>query len=134
MTDILQTIWNNKFIIFSLLVIVFMAVIWIKNFIKLPNNEKMRSIREWLLYAVTEAEKELGSGTGQIKLRMVYDMFIKNFIDVSRWISFDTFSAMVDEALKDFREMLNTNENLRKYVYGEQNAKEGVLNDQTRSN
>lgn len=134
MTDILQTIWNNKFIIFALLVIVFMAVIWIKNFIKLPNNEKMRSIREWLLYAVTEAEKELGSGTGQIKLRMVYDMFIKNFIDISKWISFDTFSAMVDEALKDFREMLNTNENLRKYVYGEQNAKEGVLNDQTRSN
>lgn len=134
MTDILQTIWNNKFIIFALLVIVFMAAIWIKNFIKLPNNEKMRSIREWLLYAVTEAEKELGSGTGQIKLRMVYDMFIKNFIDISKWISFDTFSAMVDEALKDFREMLNTNENLRKYVYGEQNAKEGVLNDQTRSN
>ncbi len=134
MTDILQTIWNNKFIIFALLIIVFMAAIWIKNFIKLPNNEKMRSIREWLLYAVTEAEKELGSGTGQIKLRMVYDMFIKNFIDISKWISFDTFSAMVDEALKDFREMLNTNENLRKYVYGEQNAKEGVLNDQTRSN
>ena len=134
MMDILQTIWNNKFIIFALLAIVFMAAIWIKNFIKLPNNEKMRNIREWLLYAVTEAEKELGSGTGQIKLRMVYDMFIKNFIDVSKWISFDTFSAMVDEALKDFREMLNTNENLRKYVYGEQIAKEGVLNDQTRSN
>ena len=46
-------------------------------------------VREWLLWAVTTAEKEYGSGTGQIKLRAVYDLFLAKFPKLSIFVSFD---------------------------------------------
>lgn len=66
-------------------------------------------VREWMLYAVTEAERELGGGTGQLKLRKVYDMFLAKFPKLSIFISFDTFSRWVDIALDKMREMIEKN-------------------------
>ena len=83
---------------------------------KLPTKEQIAKIKEWLLYAVTEAEKELGGGTGQLKLRQVYDLFVQRFPAVAEVISFDTFSGWVDDALEQMREMLVQNQNARKYV------------------
>ena len=34
-------------------------------FVKMPSDKQLNKVREWLLYAVTKAEKELGGGTGQ---------------------------------------------------------------------
>ena len=48
-------------------------------FVKRPHTEQLKSVKEWMLFAVTKAEKELGSGTGKLKLRYVYDMFIAKF-------------------------------------------------------
>ena len=73
-------------------------------------------IKEWLLYAVTLAEKELGSETGQVKLRFVYDMFIAKFPYLVKVISFEKFSQLVDEVLEQFEEMLNKNEKIKKYI------------------
>lgn len=88
-------------------------------FIKRPTNEQITKVKEWLLYAVTEAEKELGSGTGQIKLRYVYDMFVAKFPWLAKTIAFEQFSILVDEVLTKFRELLEQNENLKTYVKGE---------------
>ena len=57
-------------------------------FMKLPVGTQKQKIQEWLLWAVTEAEKELGGGTGQIKLRQVYNLFIERFKFISTLISF----------------------------------------------
>ncbi|MFR6482019.1 MAG: hypothetical protein ACLUPD_10785 [Anaerotignum faecicola] len=46
--------------------------------------EQREKVKEWLLLAVTEAEKELGSGTGQLKLRYVYDLFLRRFPAVAK--------------------------------------------------
>ena len=43
----------------------------IRVFLKMPSDAQLASVQEWLLYAVAKAEKELGSGTGQLKLRYV---------------------------------------------------------------
>ena len=51
----------------------------IYQFIKLEKDKQLEIVKEWLLLAVVEAEKKLGGGTGQIKLRYVYDMFIEKF-------------------------------------------------------
>ena len=85
-------------------------------FIKRPTTEQIAKVKEWLLYAVTVAEKELGSGTGQIKLRYVYDMFIAKFPYLVKVIPFETFSILVDEALDKFRNMLDNNTNLQSYI------------------
>lgn len=80
-------------------------------------NER-KNIKEWLLSAVVDAEKLLGSKTGKIKLRQVYDWFIASFPIASKLITFKTFSHLVDKALEEMEELLKTNENLAKYVGG----------------
>ena len=97
-----------------LLIIVIGYLIYVIR--KAPTNAQLASVKEWLLYAVAKAEKELGSGTGQLKLRYVYDMFILRFDGLAKVISFAAFSMLVDEALEIFRAMLDTNKSVNKYV------------------
>ena len=79
------------------------------KFSKEPTEKKITMIKEWLLFAVIQAEKELGGGTGQVKLRYVWDMFIKTFPALAPVISFELFSELVDEALDQMRHLLETN-------------------------
>ena len=88
-------------------------------FVKMPSDKQLNKVREWLLYAVTKAEKELGGGTGQIKLRYVYDMFVARFAWLARVISFEAFSMMVDEALERMKKMLENNKAMQTLVSGE---------------
>ena len=88
----------------------------IYQFIKLEKDKQLEIVKEWLLLAVVEAEKKLGGGTGQIKLRYVYDMFIEKFKFLALIITFEQFSVMVDMALDEMRFMLSSNEKLKDYV------------------
>lgn len=63
-------------------------------------------IKNWLLWACTEAEKQFGSGTGKLKLAYVYDMFINKFPKLQVIIPFSLFSKLVDQALVLMRMML----------------------------
>ncbi len=78
-------------------------------------NEK-KSVREWLLLAVTEAEKQYGTKTGRLKLRAAYESFIKLFPVFSKFVPFDMFSTWVDVTLKEMRNLIYTNNNVRDYV------------------
>ena len=66
-------------------------------------------IQQWLIWAVAQAEKELGSGTGQLKIKYVYDLFISKFPAVAIFIKYETFANMVEKALDEFKEMIDTN-------------------------
>lgn len=88
----------------------------IYQFIKLEKDKQLEIVKEWLLLAVVEAEKKLGGGTGQIKLRYVYDMFIEKFKFLALMITFEQFSIMVDMALDKMRLMLSSNEKLKDYI------------------
>ena len=88
----------------------------IYQFVKLEKDKQLEILKEWLLLAVVEAEKKLGGGTGQIKLRYVYDMFIEKFKFLALMITFEQFSIMVDMALDKMRLMLSSNEKLKDYV------------------
>lgn len=85
-------------------------------FCRMPKNEQIKKVKEWLLLAVAQAEKELGSGTGQLKLRYVYDMFLTKFPFLVSVISFDSFKLLVEEALDVFKPMLKQNEAIKEYV------------------
>ena len=69
-------------------------------------NQKTRVI-EWLKIAVTEAEKLLGGGMGQLKLRKVYDWFVEKFPFLAAIIPFKVFSAWVDIALATMENWLD---------------------------
>lgn len=109
-------ILTNWWLIIVVIALIAMASYAIFVFVKMPTNAQLASVREWLLFAVTQAEKELGSGTGQLKLRYVYDMFILRFTNISKVISFEAFSQLVDEALYTFRNMLKDNKAVIDYV------------------
>lgn len=40
----------------------------VARFVGLPTEKQLAKVKEWLLWAVTEAEKDLGGGTGKLKL------------------------------------------------------------------
>lgn len=92
------------------------TIIFAIQFSKEPTDKKIQMVKEWLLYAVIQAEKDLGSGTGQIKLRYVWDMFLKTFPALASVVSFEMFSALVDEALEQMRHLLATNKDIEAYV------------------
>ena len=112
----MEWIINNWFIILGLIAIMACAVLLCYRFVNWPTAEQLKKVREWLVYACLQAEKELGSGTGQMKLRMVYDMFLTKFSWLSKLITFEHFSALVDEALVEVRHLLESNTNVATIV------------------
>ena len=79
------------------------------------------------MQAVAEAERCLGSETGQMKLSVVYSTFVKTFPWLAKIISFDLFADLVDEALENLSEILQgdvTKENVEKYLHMTDNKNE----------
>ena len=88
-------------------------------FTSTTKEERINTVKEWLIYAVAMAEKELGPGTGCLKLRQVYDKFLTIFPPViTKLVTFATFSKLVDEALTTFEAMLKKNNAVKDYVEG----------------
>ena len=109
---------KNWYLILSAIVVVAYGGYFLYRFLKKPTSEQLKALKEWLLWAVTEAEKQLGSGTGQLKLRFVYDMFVEKFGFLAKIISFDKFSELVDEALEEMKKLLETNDAVKTYITG----------------
>lgn len=117
----MKYIVENWFVIVGLIAVCAAGGYAVYVFVRMPSDKQLNKVREWLLYAVTKAEKELGGGTGQIKLRYVYDMFIARFAWLARVISFEVFSMMVDKALERMKKMLESNKAMQTLVSGEVN-------------
>lgn len=107
---------ENWYLIFGALILLVVLAMGAINIIKTPTNLQLEKVREWLLYACLLAEQELQSGTGQLKLRMVYDNFLIRFKWLSAIISFEVFSGLVDEALEKMNKMLQENKDVRRLI------------------
>ncbi len=109
---------ENWYIIIALVAVFVVAGCIVYRFLKLPTTAQIEKVKAWLLWAVTNAEKELGGGTGKLKLRQVYDLFVQRFPAVAMAVSFDTFSQWVDDALTEMRKMLDENKAAAELVKG----------------
>ena len=107
---------DNIIITIGITIIVGVAAYAIYYFMTLSKDKQLQMVKDWLLLAVVEAEKALGSGTGQLKLRYVYDLFISKFKYLSLVISFSQFSLLVDEALETMRSMIANNKQVENYI------------------
>jgi len=114
----MEFILDNWCIIFVLAVLLIVLVLLICRFFRMPTEEQLDAVREWLLGAVMEAEAELGGGTGELKLRYVYDLFVARFPWVAKLLPFERFKAMVSDALVEMEELLAQNGSIRAYVEG----------------
>ena len=72
----------------------------------------VNGFKNWLVWAVSEAEAIFGSKTGKLKLRYVYDMAVERFPLISKVIPFAMFSKLVDSALDVMRDMIENNKNI----------------------
>lgn len=104
---------NNVIFVLIIAILIIVFLIW---FLKLGKAQQIKIISEWLILAVIKAEKELGGGTGQVKLRYVYDLFIDKFKFVSMFITFQHFSLLVDGALIVMKEMVSNNNQVKEYI------------------
>ena len=112
MTLLMEYWWLAKAIL-AILIIAFMFLI---TYINLPNSKKATKVKEWLLFAVVQAEKELGSGTGQLKLRYVYNLALSKFPVFIKLIPFELFSSFVDGALQQLGNLIENSEGVKKYM------------------
>ena len=106
----MEFIAENGFLILALVA----AVIAVIKFVKGSTEDA----KEWLVYATSIAEKQFGGGTGVLKLRFVYDMFLTKFPWLSKFISFERFSKLVDDALVTMKENLENNKAIKEFVNG----------------
>jgi hypothetical protein len=107
---------ENWYVVLGIIALLIGIGYTLVKFFGLPTKEQIKKIKELLLYWVTEAEIELGAGTGVLKLRYVYDIFTSKFPIVAKLITFETFSFWVDEALEQMRELLKENEKIKAIV------------------
>lgn len=114
--DIIELIIKNMGLIIGIIILIALVGLTIKEFIELGKEKQLEKVKEWLLYACIMAEKKLGGGTGQVKLRYVYDLFVEKFSFLKLLVTFEQFSEMVDEALVKMREMLEKNPNVAMLV------------------
>ena len=105
----MEFIINYWYIIVAIIAALVVVGVAIYRYFGLPSDAQR---------AVTEAEKELGGGTGKLKLRQVYDLFVTRFPWLAKIVSFELFSDMVDDALDEMREMLQNNKAVQQLVGG----------------
>jgi hypothetical protein len=110
---------DNWYVLLAFAALLIAGIFIIVRFFNQPSEKQIAALKEWLLYAVTMAEKDLGSGTGKLKLRQVYDLFLIRFPWMAKVISFEQFSFYVDEALEQMKEMLKSNTSVQSLVNGE---------------
>lgn len=125
---IMDWLIENWFLILALLSCVAVAICLVFRFLGMPTEKQKAKVKEWLIWACIEAERALQSGTGQLKLREVWNMFcaVPTFTWVARIITFELFSEWVSDALVEVKQMLISNNNLAEYVYGKDNAENEV--------
>lgn len=116
----------------NIIALIIGAIILIVTAVYLITNQRTKVI-EWLKGAVTQAEKQLGEKTGQLKLRTVYGWFIKQFPFIAAILPFSVFSAWVDIALKTLNEWLDKNKQVNEYVKGTEADNEGIHTEQPES-
>lgn len=130
--EILKMIIENWLVFVIVLILVLFVVYAVLRFLKLTPQQQLGKVKTALLYMVTEAEKELKSKTGRVKRSMVWEWLVERFPIISLFITEEKYDELLDQALDEFRKMLEDNSSLYDYVYNtltatEEDTEEDIL-------
>lgn len=120
---------ENWELILSAVAVIVVVVGSVITFFLRPSSSQMKKVKEWLLYAVISAEREIGSNNGEIKLRKTYDSFVDRFPWLALVISFEKYKKLVDEALVRMKEMLKESESAKEYIEHENEKSEVIVGE-----
>lgn len=76
----------------------------------------VNGFKNWLVWAVSEAEAIFGSKTGELKLRYAYELAVERFPVIAKFIPFTLFSKLVDGALEVMRDMIEHNDHIAEAI------------------
>ena len=82
--------------------------------------------KNWLVWAVCEAEAALGSKVGALKLRYAYDLAVKQYPILAKVIPFALFRQMVDNALVVMKDMIQKNDAIKAVLTTEEGTEADV--------
>ena len=85
-------------------------------FIIVAGGIYVNGFKNWLVWAVSEAENMFGSNTGKLKLRYAYELAINRYPVLAKIIPFTMFSSMVDGALAVMRKMIEDNNDIANII------------------
>lgn len=99
------------------LIILLILALAINKFFSKSKEEQIDIVIYWLRAVVYEAEKELGRGTGQLKLATVYNAAIKQFPWLANVYTYERFDEeLVKPALIWLNTQMASNENVKKLL------------------
>ncbi len=78
----------------------------------------LMGFKEWLVWAVAEAESVFGSKTGELKLRYAYNLAVKQYPILAKIIPFAIFKKIIDAALKVMEDMVKNNKPIKAALLG----------------
>lgn len=79
----------------------------------------VNGFKNWLVWAVTEAEATFGSKTGKLKLRYAYELAVARFPTIAKFLPFRLFMKLVDGALEVMRKMIEDNKSIAEAITDE---------------
>lgn len=112
-----KMILENGVVFVVLAILILFAIYIILRFLKLTPQQQLDKVRIALLYMVTEAEKELKGKTGRVKRSMVWEWLVERFPFITLFITEEQYDRMLDQALEEFKKLLEDNQSLYDYVY-----------------
>lgn len=113
----LKMMLENWVYFFILLIMGILTVYAILRFMRLTPEQQLEKVKVALLYMVTEAEKELKSKTGRVKRAKVWEQLVERFPIVTLFMTEEKYDELLEQALEEFRKMLESNTSLYDYVY-----------------
>lgn len=119
----LKILADNWAILVAVICGVAFVTTMVVKFMNMPSAKQIENLMEWLKIAVVEAEKALGTGTGSLKLRSVYESAVIAFPWIAKYMTFEKFSELVDVALEWMKEQIEKNQYIKEYIEGESAVK-----------
>ncbi|MBQ7276701.1 MAG: hypothetical protein IJS58_05550 [Bacilli bacterium] len=120
----MEWIAQNWSLILTILVFIAGGVKAVLTFNAKTKEQKIETLKAFLLQACLKAEIEFGSKTGRIKLSQVYSDVCSSLPWVAKAITFEEFSNTVDEILVELRNMLSSNEKVAAIIDKTENKAE----------
>lgn len=100
-----------------ILLLILIFALWLYDFSRKSKEQKIETLIHWLRKAVYYAEKELGSGTGQLKLATVYGQAVEKFPWIAELYSYEKFDTeLVQPALDWLNKQMANNDNIKKLL------------------
>ena len=125
MINMINFLINNWYLIIIAIAGLSLLINYLFDFSQKPSAAKIQNIKEWAIYACALAEAHLGSGTGQLKMRETYDMFIVRFPDLARIVSFEMYKNIAELALLEFKQMMQNIPKVKNLILEEGGKKYG---------